>query len=354
MKTASIFWPCMRRRAFSMRPRRSSKVMGSTPAVMGLSARMASGTVPDCCWARARAARPSVDVPRKDRRFICETAPLTLLTVIGNRSLTVAARWGRAMRAATVREQLPRSTIFPHYLKVLFSAGPDDDGVVVLTADGSRAAVHRGGLYRVRERHAELHVKLLGSAGAGELDRSDHALRFRFVLEVEIGAAPTRGRLVDADGFAGSHPGARHTLGKIEAVFVVIFEGQHPADHAGDGLLRGDAEGRLAGTPARHFARRPTSRRMVVIAMAVAEQQILFDAVEADERLGEAVCDEAQDGTVPTAAHVGEHAHGGRSVSAHGVDHFVGHCGRQHTGHQQFGIETMRPLLFAGPFRPHR
>src|ERR1017187_7780008 len=170
---------------------------------------------------------------------------------VGNRSLTVAARWGRAMRAATVRERLPRSTILPHYFKVLFSPGLDDDGVAVLATDGSRAAIHRGGLHDVRERHTELHVQLFGSAGAGQFDSGGDALRFRFVLEVEIDAAPTRGRLVDADGKARGHPGARHAFRKIEAVFVVIFDGQHPADHARDGLLRGNAEGRLAGTQAR-------------------------------------------------------------------------------------------------------
>src|ERR1017187_419329 len=229
---------------------------------------------------------------------------------VGNRSLTVAARWGRAMRAATVRERLPRSTVFPHYFKVLFRPSLDDDRVVVLAADGSGAAIHGGRLHGVRERHAELHVKLFGSAGAGEFDRGGDTLRFRFVLKVEIDAAPTRGRLIDADGKARGHPGARHALGKIEAVFVVIFNGQHPADHAGAGLLRWNAEGRLAGTGARHFARRPTSRRVVVVTMAVAEQQILFDAVETDQHLGITVGDEAQDGAVAAATDVREHPHG--------------------------------------------
>src|ERR1035438_1411772 len=140
----------------------------------------------------------------------------------------------------------PPLCILAHYFKVLFSPGPDDDGVVVLAADGGGASVHRGGLHGIRKRHAELHMKLFGSAGTGEFDSGNDTLRFRLVPEVEIDAAPTRGRLIDTDGLAGGHPGARHALGKIEAVFVVIFDGQHPADHAGDGLLRGDAECRLA------------------------------------------------------------------------------------------------------------
>src|SRR5579864_969580 len=98
---------------------------------------------------------------------------------------------------------------------------------------------------------------------------------------MHVDAAPARGCLRDADGFPRSDPGARKPFAKVDALFVGIFQNEHPADKERNGELRGDAENRAAAIDAGDLSGNPSPASVIVIAVRVEEEKVFLYAIKA-------------------------------------------------------------------------
>jgi hypothetical protein len=240
-------------------------------------------------------------------------------------------------------------------LEMALAARDDEDGVLVTTGERCWFTVHRRTNWSFAYSGPEGDVELFRQASFGGKRDDGHKRVRRARFHAVVDATPACGGTADGDRLARGQPVARDRTSEMETALIGVFEDQHPADEEGNGLLGWDAEDGSASGDARDFACGPTAAGVVVIAVSVEEEDVLLNAIEAEERLGVAIGDEAEDGASigVGAAYVGDDADGGGSVGTHAVDDGIGLFGGEDVGPEELSIAAVGPLLLAGALLLH-